>query len=85
MRFVAAPQARSRSTNFCTLPVDVFGSGPNSTSSGTLEVRQPLAAVGDQLGRGHLAAVAQRHVRLRALAPLLVRDGDHRALQHRRV
>ena len=26
----------SRSTNFCTLPVEVFGSGPNSTASGHL-------------------------------------------------
>ena len=28
--------SRSRSTNFCTLPVDVFGSGPNSMASGHL-------------------------------------------------
>ena len=28
--------ARSRSVNFCTFPVDVFGSGPNTTVRGVL-------------------------------------------------
>ena len=36
MRASRSPHSRSRRTYFCTLPVEVFGSGPNSTASGAL-------------------------------------------------
>ena len=36
IRFSCPAHSRSRSTNFWTLPVDVFGNGPNSISSGHL-------------------------------------------------
>ena len=34
--FYESAFARSRSVNFCTFPVDVFGSGPNTTVRGVL-------------------------------------------------
>src|SRR5205807_9555227 len=36
IRFSRSPHSRLRSTNFCTLPVEVLGSSPNSTALGTL-------------------------------------------------
>jgi len=36
IRLSCPAHSRSRSTNFCTLPVEVLGSGPNSTVSGHL-------------------------------------------------
>ena len=36
IRFSCPPHSRSRSTNFCTLPVEVFGNGANSMASGHL-------------------------------------------------
>ena len=36
MRFSCPDHSRSRSTNFCTLPVEVFGSAQNSIASGHL-------------------------------------------------
>ena len=35
-RVSRAAHSRSRRANFCTLPVEVFGSGPNSMTSGHL-------------------------------------------------
>ena len=42
-------RSRSRSSYFLTLPVDVFGSSPNSISLGALKPGQRLAREGDQL------------------------------------
>src|SRR5579884_691481 len=50
-----------------------------------LEVRDPLAAVGDDLLGRRRPAGPERHERLRHLAPGLVRRGDDRALQDGRV
>ena len=77
--------ACSRSSNFWILPVEVLGSGPNTTVRGALKRASSLAAVLDQLlGRGG-GALAQRDEGARALAPLLVGPGDHGGLQHGRM
>src|SRR5512138_2580242 len=50
-----------------------------------LEVRDVLAAELDDLRLGGLLPGLQRDERLGPLAPLVVRNRDHRALEHRRV
>src|SRR5437588_64021 len=37
MRFSRLPHSFLRSTNFCTLPVEVLGNSPNSTAAGHLK------------------------------------------------
>ena len=76
----------SRSSNFCTLPVDVLGSSATtSTAFGAL-----YRAIFDLTCSISSSSVASRvrgehHERLGPLAPLLVRHPDHGRLDHRRV
>ena len=85
MRRSCPAQAASRSTVFWILPVEVFGSGPNSTRVARLEGGQPLPdMLNDVLGLSH-RTVPQGHVRRRPLSPEVVRNPDDRDLRDRRV
>ena len=78
--------AMSRSTNFWILPVEVFGSSANTTVRGHLKCGQVFAAEGDDLGFvSTVATVLQRDEGAGRLAPILVRPGHHRRVQHRRM
>ena len=75
---LAAPP---RSTYFWILPVAVLGSSVTKRHPvRRLEVRQPVAGERDDLLLARLRPVAQHHVRVRRLAPLLVRQADDRHL-----
>src|SRR5215208_6544406 len=84
-RFSRPRHSRSRRTYFCTLPVEVFGSGPNSTASGALKWASRSRQKSISSALGHVLVRAQRDERLRTLPPLLVREGDNSAFEHRRM
>ena len=75
----------SRSTNFCTFPVEVFGNSRNSTASGHLKWARCSRQNAISSSSVAVCARLQRHERLRPLAPPLRGDRDHGALQHGRV
>ena len=73
--------ARSRSTNFWILPVEVFGSGPNTTWRGALKCARrsrQKAMISAASARG---AVLQRHEGAGRLAPIAGRAGRRRRLR----
>ena len=83
MRFSRPAHSRSRSTNFWTLPVEVFGSSPNSTASGHLKcAMRSRQKRDDLLARWPSAPGLSVTNAFGPLAPLLVGDGDDGALQH---
>ena len=77
--------ARSRSSNFWILPVDVLGSGPNTTLAGALKWasrsrHQAMMPASSAVAPGFSVTKAQGR------SPIaLVGHRDHRRLHHRRV
>jgi hypothetical protein len=90
MPIVVAPSGqascfrRSRKTFFCTLPVEVFGRGPKTIRFGALKranwARTWLVSSTAVAGTPSRSATNDRD-----FAPLLVRRGDDRGLEHRRM
>ena len=80
-----AARSWSRSTFFCTLPVDVLGSGPKMTRFGALNRASRLRTCSISSASVAGGAFLQRDERDRNLAPFLVGRRDHGHFEHRGV